>query len=181
MEKEEKKVEEVASNEPRVVQHEEEKDLFSWKAPARPFKKRDKEFFTTIAAIGVLMGLILFFMEGFLPVLVIVALVFLVYVLSTVPPDEVEHKITNRGVYFSNRLNPWFELRRFWFTSRFGSDLLVVETLRMPGRIEFVIQTKDQEAIKKHLSEYILFEQAAPNVLDKAASWLGKRVNLDTK
>src|SRR3990167_10099736 len=148
-----------------------EEVLYSWKAPLRPFKKRDREFFTTVVVIAVLISLILFFLEGILPVAVIVALVFLVYVLSTVPPDEVEHRITNRGVYFSSKLNPWFELRRFWFTHRFGSDLLVLETLRMPGRLELVVQTKDQEEIKKHLSEYILFEEAAPNVLDKAASW----------
>lgn len=181
MEKEEKKAEEETRSESRIVQHEEEKELFSWKAPARPFKKRDKEFFTTVAAIGLLMGLILFFMEGFLPVVVVVALVFLVYVLSTVPPEDVEHKITTRGVYFSGKQNPFYELRRFWFTHRFGSYLLVLETSRMPGRIELVIQSKDQEEIKKHLSEYVLFEEAAPNFLDKAANWLGKRVNLDTK
>lgn len=181
MEKEEKKAEEETLVEPRVVQHEEEKELFSWKAPARPFKKRDKEFFTTVAAIGLLMGLILFFTGGFLPVAVIIALVFLVYVLSTVPPEEVEHKITTRGVYFAGKQNPFIELRRFWFTHRFGSDLLVLETMRLPGRLEFVVEKKDEGIIKKHLSEYILFEEAAPNVLDKAANWLGKRVNLDTK
>lgn len=159
---------------------EEEKELFTWKAPARPFKKRDKEFFTTIIAIGFLMSLILFFIDGFLPVMVIVALVFLVYVLSTVPPDEVEHKITTRGIYFAGKINPWFELTRFWFTHRFGSELLILESFRMPGRMEFVINNEDNETIKKHLMDYVLYEEAAPNILDKAAAWLGKRVNLDT-
>src|SRR3990167_2450241 len=149
-----------------------EEVLYSWKAPLRPFKKRDREFFTTVVVIAVLISLILFFLEGILPVAVIIALVFLVYVLSTVPPDEVEHKITNQGVHFAGTRYVWENLRRYWFATRFGTQLLVVEATKAPWRIEMVITSEDKENVKKALEKHLLFEEASPNFLDKAAHWL---------
>lgn len=161
------------------LKNEEERTVFSWKSPARPFKKRDREFFTTVIAIAVLGGLILGFLEGLLPVLVVVALVFLIYVLSTVPPEEVEHEITNKGFASAGQKNNWPQLRRFWFTTRFSSHLLVFESAAFPGRIEVVVNKDDQDEIKKELIKHIPYQEAAPNFLDKAAAWLSQRVPLD--
>lgn len=156
-----------------------EKELFSWKAPARPFKKRDKEFFTTVLALAFLIGLILFFVEGILPVAVVIALVFLVYVLSTVEPEEVEHAVTTKGVSFVGKKYRWEELTRFWFTKRFGNELLVFESLGIPNRIEMVVQEADKERIKNAVEDYLVYEEAAPNFLDKAAAWFSKQVPLE--
>lgn len=156
-----------------------EKVLFSWKAPARPFKRRDKEFFTTVLALAFLIGLILFFVEGILPVAVVMALVFLIYVLSTVAPEEVEHNITSKGVVFAGKKYKWGELVRFWFTTRFGSELLVFESVQVPNRVEMVIQGTDKERIKDAVEDYLVYEEAAPNFLDKAAGWFSKQVPLE--
>ena len=155
------------------------KELFSWHAYARPFKKRNREFFTTILAVAFLLSVIFFTIGGVLPVVVIISLVFLVYVLSSVAPEQVEHKITTRGVVFVGKTYLWEELTRFWMAERFGSELLIVETTRLPGRIEFVIGSEDREKIKEIMQEYLVNEEAAPTFLDKAASWLSKRIPLE--
>ncbi|MEK7521357.1 MAG: hypothetical protein AAB599_00960 [Patescibacteria group bacterium] len=155
------------------------RDLFVWHAPVRPFKKRNKEFFTTVLAVAFLTAVIFFVIGGWLPVIVIASLVFLVYVLSTIAPEEVEHKITSRGVSFAGKSYLWEELTRFWLTTRFGSELLVIETYRLPGRLEFVIQTEDKEKLKLLLQDRLPYEEASPTFLDKAASWLSKRVPLE--
>src|ERR1035437_3250582 len=82
---------------PVVVRREPERDLVTWIAPSRPFKRRDKQFYTTVFAIAGIVSLVLFLAEGVMPVVLIVAFVFLYYVLSTVPPENVEYKITNKG------------------------------------------------------------------------------------
>ena len=66
-----------------------EKVLFSWKAPMRPFKARDREFWITTIVIAVIFGFILFLIEGVMPVILIVSIIFLYYVLSTVKPEEI--------------------------------------------------------------------------------------------
>lgn len=158
---------------------EKEDILYSWTAPLRPFKKRDREFFTTVIAIGILIGLILFFLEGILPVAVVGALVFLIYVLSTVPPENVDHKITNKGLNFAGTRYRWENLKRYWFATRFGTDLLVVESTNAPWRIEMVVSPQDKEPLKKALEDRLLFEEASPSFLDKSAAWFSRRVPLE--
>ena len=155
------------------------KDLFVWQAPVRPFKKRNKEFFTTVFAVAFLTAVIFFVIGGLLPVVVIASLVFLVYVLSTIAPETVEHKIISRGISFAGKTYFWDQLTRFWTTQRFGSELLVVETIRLPGRLEFVINAEDKDKLRQLLSLKLPYEEASPTFLDKAASWLSKRVPLE--
>src|SRR3989344_3689539 len=84
--------------EPVVVRREPERDLVSWTAPARPFKRRTRQFYVTTIAIVSVVGLILFLAEGIMPVVLLVALVFLFYVMNTVEPQGVDYKITTRGL-----------------------------------------------------------------------------------
>src|SRR3989344_2388837 len=85
------------------IRFEPEKDLHSWKAPSRPFKKRGREFWVTVLSIAALLAFVLFLAEGVMPVILIISLVFLFYVLSTVTPEEIEYKITNRGVKVADK------------------------------------------------------------------------------
>lgn len=156
-----------------------EEALFSWTAPSRPFKKRNREFFTTVAALAFLIGLIFFFLEGALTVAVVIAIVFLVYVLSTVQPEDVSCVVTNKGINFAGKKYPWSQLVRFWFTTRFGHNLLVFQTVNIPGRVEMVVLETDKEKIKEVLEDYLVYEEVAPSFLDKAASWFSKRIPLE--
>ncbi|OGM26877.1 hypothetical protein A3D00_03265 [Candidatus Woesebacteria bacterium RIFCSPHIGHO2_02_FULL_38_9] len=162
--------------EPVVIKNEPEKDLLGWSAPARPFKRRDREFYVTVIAISSVIGLILFLAEGWLPVVLIISLVFLFYVMSTVEPEVVQYKITTKGIYFGTHKNEWYGMLRFWFSKRYGSDLLIVETYAFPGRIEIVIKPELKEKIKKEISAYLVYEEASPSFLDKAANWASKKL-----
>lgn len=161
---------------PVVVRREAEKDLVAWTAPARPFKRRDREFYITIIAIAGIVGLVLFLIEGFMPVILIISLVFLFYVLSTVEPENIEYKITNKGIKVVDKRTDWALMSRFWFSRRFDSELLVIETWGLPGRMELVINLQDKEEIRKALSSYIVEEEASPSYLDRAANWFSKKL-----
>lgn len=158
------------------VKKEVEKELFSWTGPARPFKRRNRRFYITLIAIASVVGLILFLVEGFMPVILIVSLVFLFYVLNTVEPENVEYKITNKGVKVGDRLTSWEQFIRYWFTKRFDSELLVIEMVTLPGRMELVVNPEDKKKIKEILSTYLVEEEASPSFLDKAAVWISKKM-----
>jgi hypothetical protein len=153
-----------------------EKELFAWAAPSRPFKRRDREFYVTIIAIAFIIGLILFFVEGVMPVILIISLIFLFYVLSTVEPESIIYKITNKGINVAGRETTWEFLSRFWFSKRFNSTLLVFETTRIPGRLELVVNASDKDDLRKVISKYISEEEAPPSFLDKSANWFSKRL-----
>jgi hypothetical protein len=152
-----------------------ERELVSWQAPARPFKRRNRDFYVTVIAIAAVFGLILFLVEGVLPVILIVSIVFLFYVLSTVEPEKIDYQITTKGIKVAGRLTDWRLMNRFWFTRRFDSNLLVVETATFPGRLEVVIDETKKEEIEKSCTKYLTHEEVSPSSLDKAANWVGKK------
>lgn len=153
-----------------------EKTLFSWVAQARPFRRKSREFYITAVSVAVLFGLILFLIDGIMPVLLIVGFGFLFYVLSTVEPEKMEYSITSYGIRIGNSLTPWENLGRFWFSERLGSDVLVLETGGLIGRIELVYDKKDKEKLEKILKKYMLHEEATPTFLDKTANWVAGKI-----
>ncbi len=159
-----------------VVRREPERDLLTWTAPARPFKRRDRQFYTTVFAIAGIISLILFLAEGIMPVILIVALVFLYYVLSTVPPENIEYKITSKGVKIAGKLTEWQAMSRFCFRERSGSEILVFETFLIPGRIEIMITPEIKDGLKKEISAYIPYEEIADSGLDRITNWVAQKL-----
>ncbi len=160
----------------RTAPRELEKDLLVWSAPARPFKRRSRDFYITVIAMAAIVGLVLFFVDGFLPVILIVSLIFLFYVLSTVPPENIDYKITNRGIKIAGKRTDWQNMNRFWTTRRFDTELLVVETFSLPGRLEIVISPELKGEIEKTLTKYLVHEEIPASVLDRSANWIARRL-----
>jgi hypothetical protein len=177
------KVDEKDQERPQAVEvvKGEEKTFISWTGPVRPFKKRGREFFSTVLALAVLLAIIFFFIEGVMPVFVIGAVVFLIYILSTVPPENTEYKLTNRGIKIAEKSYAWEVMSRFFLTERWGQKLLVVEMPgTFPGRLELVL-TDDvyEEELKKIMLKYLPLEKTPPGFLDKAVGWLSQRIPLE--
>jgi hypothetical protein len=159
-----------------VVRREPERDLVVWTAPGRPFKRRDRQFYVTTFAIAGIVSLILFLAEGIMPVILIISLVFLYYVLSTVQPENIEYKITTKGVKIAGKLTEWQNLNRYWFSKRFENELMIIDTVLLPGRIEFVINVGIKDKLKKEISAYIPYEEAPPTSIDKITNWFAAKL-----
>src|SRR3990167_11091049 len=100
--------------------------LLAWSSPSRLFKRRDKEYFTNIGAIVFLLIVILIFAREFLLIAAVVSIVFLIYVLSTVPPEDVEHRITNLGIESAGHFYRWDTMSEFWFEEQWGQRFIVL-------------------------------------------------------
>ena len=156
-----------------------EQTVFEWTAASRPFKKRDRQFFTTVAVIALLVSLILFFAGQFLPIAVVISVAFLVYVLSVIPPHDIKHKITTYGIHIEEQLYYWEYMGRYWFEEKYDKPLLKVEVAQFPGRITLVIDKKDKTAIDEILSEVLLKEKPELTTFEKSAEWLQKKLPLE--
>lgn len=157
-----------------------EQEVFSWIAPSRPFKKRDRQFFSTVLIIGLLVSLILFFAGQLLPIAVVISVIFLVYVLAVIPPGDVNHRITTYGIHIDKQLYYWEQMGRFWFEKSNGKDVLKVEVAQFPGRLVMVVDDSNKPIIKEILSEVLLQQKPELTVYEKVAEWLQKKVPLDT-
>ena len=173
-----------AGNPPiEVLPSKELKILYTWQAPARPFKRRDKEFWTTIIAIVILVGLILFFVKEWFLIAAIISLTFVYYVLSTVEPEEMEYKITNRGIIYAGQTYVFENISQFWFSEKYGQKAVNLE-LRgggLVGRITILLGKGDQAKIKEILLKYLIEDEVKPNFLDNASKWLSEKVPLESE
>lgn len=157
-----------------------EKVLLTWKSPERLFKARSKEFYSTIIVLAVLMSVIMFFIEGVMPVLVIWALVFVVYATSKTPPAEANHELTSWGIRTGGKLYRYNQMVLFWIEEKWDKSILRVILANFPGQLVLIINKTDEELIKKSLSEnQITMQKPEPSVTDKAVKWLSEKIPLD--
>ncbi len=155
----------------------EEKVLFEWEAPERAYQKKDRDFWITVISILVLVSVILFLVKEFFLIGALVSALFLYYVLSTVPPQNIKYKITNRGVYYGESRYQWDMFDRFWFKKSLSNELIHFETiLRFPRQISLVINSNDKDKIKTFVVKRLPMIEESPNFTDKLTkkviSWL---------
>lgn len=156
------------------------KTLLEWEALARPFKARSREYFSTILAIAFLLIVIAFFLKEWFLIMVIVALVFVHYIMSTVKPEKISHQITNKGVMTGGKTYLWPELFRFWFTGNGGEEVLHLQKSdRFPSVLLLLLGEADKKQIQKILSDYLTFEEPEETWIDKATTWLSEKIPLE--
>ncbi|MDQ5951292.1 MAG: hypothetical protein QG639_569 [Patescibacteria group bacterium] len=156
-----------------------EEILFEWEALSRPFKARNRQYFTTIGLIAALVALILLFAGQMFSVAVIAAVIFVIYVLNTTPPGMVNHKLTTYGIRVENNLYYWEEMGRFWFTEKFGQHILNIEIARFPNRLTLLLGDVNKDDMQLVLSEVLLNQQPPPTAYEKAAAWLQEKLPID--
>jgi len=163
------------------VEPKETKILIEWKSPSRPFKKRDRDYFTTIGAMVFLIVVILFFIKEWLLIGAILSFTFLVYILNTIPPEEVDHKITNKNITSADHIYEYKDLGQFWFVQKFGHPVLIIQTKkRFPARLLILLNGIEEKKIRETLSPYLSYKENPEKTwMDNAAEWLSKKVPLE--
>ena len=166
----------------KITQPVAKKKLFYWQAPVRPFKKRNREYFTTIGAIVFLLIVILFFIKEWLLIAVVFSLMFVSYVLATVEPGKTEHTLSTQGIETGGKNYRWQEMERFWFVEKWQQIILNIELKEgVPKKIFLLVEAKDQAKIKALLGRYLTQETPEPSFMDKASAWLAEKVPLETE
>lgn len=158
--------------------------FLEWEAPVRVFIKRDEKYTRTVIWILLAIGLVLVFFKEFLLYAVFLSLAFVSFVLRTVPPQSVGHKITEHGLTSGNHSYLWKELRDFWFTEKGDFWILNVDTnLRFPPRLFLIVPKKDknltQEKLIATLSKFIAYREIPQeNFVDRVFDAVSQKFNL---
>ncbi len=157
------------------------KAVISWKSPVRIFKARSRKYFVKIALYALVFVLAAIAFSEFFLVGVILALVFVVYVLALAAPEVIEHKITNMGIISGGRAFLWDELDSFWFDKRGEERLLIVQTrLNFPGRLIILLTNVSDRTLLELLEKHMHFHHGPVHTfLDRWANWLQERINLE--
>lgn len=163
-----------------VIPVEKIKTLLEWDSLSRLFIPRDKKYFSNLGILILIAGLVLIFFKEFVIILVVLALAFVTYALSTVPPEKIHHKITSQGVVSADHSYGWKELKDFWFTEKDGITILQINTvLRFPARLIILVdRPATKEKITANLSPFLHFNEThQEHWLDKVSSTLAEKLN----
>lgn len=160
-----------------------EKVWFSWSAPVRAFKRQDREFWITCLAILGLVGIIFFFAKDFLAILPACALLFLYYILSTVPPEIVDNKLTNRGIHFGPNFFPWDAINSFSFGKAGDSRAVIFDTFInfFTRQISLIISPQDEETVKGFCLKKLPLVESSPRFIDKLSKRLAALMPFEDK
>lgn len=179
----------TVSCQPLAVSHSKEVSCLSeqkvnpikWRAPSRPFKPRNKKYFTTIGVTILVLGLILILVREFLLIGVIIALAFVSYALATVKPEEVEHEVTDEGVKTGKDTYKWEDLTGFFFSEQWGFEMVNFNTKKkFPGRLMLLLGNQPKEELEKFAVKYITKNEAPKKGFgEKALEKIGSKLNLE--
>ena len=155
--------------------------IISWKSPVRVFKARSRQYFVKVGLYGLVFILAAIAFGEFLLVGVIMAVIFLVYVLASIAPETIEHRITNMGVVSGGKAFLWDDLDSFWFEKKGEDRLLVVQTrLHFPSRLIIILTTVSERGLLDILEKHLHYHHGPVHTLfDKWALFLQERVNLE--
>lgn len=150
-----------------------------WESPGWVFKRRSKEFFTNVGAIVFFLLVIMVFAREFVLIATVLSIVFVVYVLSTVPPQMVKHRLTSRGIESANKFYRWDELTEFWFETRWEQKLLVIRPVN-GTRILVLLGDQQEEKIKPIINKHLVYRETPDTTfVDRASSWLSEKIPLE--
>lgn len=165
--------------------HEENFDPFktflTWKAPARPFHKKDRSYYTTIAILVTLLVSICLLAQQILLIGAILAISFVAYVLGFIPPEDVTYKISSQGITLGEHFYFWNYLDSFWFTEKEGQKILHILTrIRFPGELMILLGFQNEEQVKKIVAKFLPYHEIVPKtLLDKWGESLQKHFPLE--
>jgi len=159
----------------------EEQVLYSWSGPSRLYKERGKEFYSTVFVLGLLISVIMFLIEGLMPVFLIWSVIFVVWVISKNKPEKIENKITSLGIRTIGELYSWEEMLFFWLEEKHKEKVLlrVVMQRKFPSQLGLVLDSKDKDKVKKMVNQFVQYKEPKEGMADKFIGWVGKKIPLD--
>ncbi|OGC51011.1 hypothetical protein A3A69_01130 [candidate division WWE3 bacterium RIFCSPLOWO2_01_FULL_37_15] len=162
----------------------EKKALYAWESSSKLEKRSwDPKMVRTGVVIGVVVGLLLFLMQEFFLILVVASVIFISYILSNSPMENVKHEVSTHGIKTGEQYFYWYELKQFFFTNTTDPELLAIDTKdRLPGRLFFGFRPDEREKLKELVSLYLPYLPEEPTtVINKAYYNLLDKFNFESK
>lgn len=160
-------------------QNPEETILFDWDSYERPHKKWSKEFYSSVIVMAFLASIILYFIEGLMPVMVIWAMVFMLWAMSSTEPRLEKYAISTWGLKTKERTYRFEEMNNFWFETKWGDRLMRINLARVPWHLVIVINSEMEDKIRKLMLQNVVYQEPPVTAIDRLVKWLGDKIPLE--
>lgn len=156
-----------------------EKILLEWEAYERPQKKWSKEFYSTVVVMAVLASIIFYSIEGFMPVLVIWSLVFMLWAMSRTEPRLEKYAVSSWGLKTQDRIYRFESINQFWFETKWGARLMRINLAQAPWHIVLLIDPEKEKKIKELMLQKTIYQEPPITWIDRLVKWMGEKLPLE--
>lgn len=144
--------------------------VYEWEAPERVFAPKSKRWFSVIGLVALVIIAFSAATNNFILIFAIIALVLVLYTIYTIPPNNIKHQITNKGLHSMNYLYLWKNILTFWVTERGGEKLMHLEYKGRASdtfyrRMVILIGKGSMKTIVAYLVQYI--DYLGPSEIDQ--------------
>ena len=111
----------AASNILKTMLEEERKPIHSvyeWSAPERVYEPKDKKWYLAVSTFSMFIVVLSLLTDNYGLVVAVVALIILLYALNSVPPQNLTHELTNKGISINSQLYTWKTIDKFWISKK---------------------------------------------------------------
>jgi len=157
------------------------KTFLAWSAPARPFRRKGRQFFASVGLLVIFVEIILFLFSEYVLMATALALAFLALALASVPPRNFHYKVSNQGLMIEDYFYIWDELYDFYFKKIDGMVTLVVHTRDfLPGELKISLGDIPVEQVKKILIPFLPYREVVrPTFMERSSDWLSRNFPLE--
>lgn len=170
------------------VQPQPEYLLGEWIADSRVYRPRSREYYSSLAVIVLLLSLILFFAGQTLLIFVLLAFLFVSFVLASTKPIPVVNRITTYGIHYQGKLYYWNQLGRFWLRDNHGVMEIHIEAPTFIGNELILLPSNQQspvpvsaEEVAEVLRLYLVNEAPPMTQIDRWVRWLEEKFPLERR
>lgn len=157
----------------------EEVILLEWTSYERPQKKWSKEFYSSVLVMAFLASVILYFIEGIMPVLVIGAMVFMLWAMSRTEPRLEKYALSTWGLKTKERTYRFENMSQFWLESKWGGRLMRINLIGAPWHLVIVVNSESEGKLKKLMLQYVAYQEPPITWSDRLVKWFGDKVPLE--
>lgn len=156
-----------------------EKAILEWESYERPHKVWTKEFYSSIIVIAFLVSVILFFIEGVMPVFVVWALVFMMWAMGRTEPKKTKNVLTTWGIRSESKIYSFERMNNFWIETKWGTRLLRINLKDVPWHIVTVINSEIEGPLQAEMAKLVPYMEPEKTGMDRLIKWLGEKIPLE--
>ncbi|HHH14303.1 MAG TPA: hypothetical protein ENJ78_01185 [candidate division WWE3 bacterium] len=137
------------------------KTLLIWEGYARPFKKKDKKYFTNLISTAVVIIIFLLLAGQFTIIIAFLSLLFASYALYSVPPQKTTYVITNKGIELEEEVIPWERIKDYFVSEKLGHKVINLNLYEGTLSRRYLLPDsketlqKARKILNEYLAEYI--------------------------
>lgn len=133
--------------------------VYKWDAPERVFEIKDRKWYLGVSIVAMVIIVLSALTGNYLLIFTVIVVILLLYAVNSIPPEQVTHEITNKGINVFGELTLWKNIESFWVSTR-GEHTFINFDIKdkkggSPHRVILLSGNGDTKRIVTYLVQYV--------------------------